>query len=84
MAGKWEITWVGFDEIRTGTLLLNSDHTLLLPGSEQVDIMWEEGFDALNVTRVDNNFLLRYHILNRSERTINLYYTEEIQVYLNR
>lgn len=93
LVGNWQINWITPSESRVGQLTLNNDHTgiisfsenrssRLLPNSEYVYVKWKENTNQLILTRVDNNFKLKYRIDKRSPHSIQMHYLDNIIVSL--
>lgn len=95
VVGQWNISWTGFNEVRKGKLLLNSDHTgrivleansdsRLLSEADDVNILWKEMEGQLIFTRLDNKFQMSYRVIDKSEKSITLMYMDDLQVSIYR
>jgi len=95
LTGKWRITWIMNEGIRTGDLILNNNNTgeihlqkdaksAVLPDAENIKIKWSCSNDDLTLTRIDNSFILNYQIKNRTQNSIDLSFVSDINILLRR
>ncbi len=95
LTGSWNIAFKAFGENRQGVLFLRNNNTghfimdpdsssILLPDADQFDLQWQKRHDELIITRADNNFVLKYHVVSSTQSSVHLTYTDEIQIYLTR
>ena len=95
MKGQWEINWVMEGESASALLHLGEDHlgeiiadnpasSQILPGVHHVDIEWQKTDSALALKRLDNDLVLDYRIINEAETTLELSFSGDIRVTLER
>ncbi|MTI39670.1 hypothetical protein [Fulvivirga lutimaris] len=95
MAGEWQITWIMDEGSRTGSLILNDNHTgqinleedthsPILPHAEQIEVEWVQTSDALTLTRQDNGFVLNYQFKSKTTNSIDLSFAGDINILLIR
>ena len=95
IVGEWQIAWSMPEGSRTGILTLNNDRTgeirlekdlksPILPNAEKIDIRWIKTNEDLILTRIDNDFVLKYQIKNTTENSIDLSFAGDISILLIR